>query len=379
MIDDRTIRRRAMSTLFERRCADRLSRYLASVGRLVRRPVIIQKGHFMNRRTRRLRQTAFTLIELLVVIAIIAVLIALLLPAVQQAREAARRTQCKNNLKQLGLALHNYHGTYNCFPFAQETGNSCPGNVNFNEWSAISQLLPYFDQANLYNQINFSNGISANSSCAPDSTNQIPVFTELPALRCPTDPQRNTSGVGGATNYMVNKGSGLIWLGPTGPNAGFPEQNGVMYYQSKISFADIIDGSSNTASFSERCLTDSNLAHVDPVADVFFSPAAPMTQDEAVSICAAVDINSPASQFPLFMGAPWAHGQHCYLHSSGPNTRSCGFFVALRAVMPPSSKHVGGVHLQMADGSVRFTSNSVDLTVWRAVGTRNGGETFGDF
>ncbi len=333
----------------------------------------------MARLNRMSRRTAFTLIELLVVIAIIAVLIALLLPAVQQAREAARRTQCKNNLKQLGLALHNYHGTYNCFPFAQETGNSCSGNLNFNEWSAISQMLPYMDQAPLYNLINFSTGISANSNCAADSTNQIPVFTELPGLRCPTDPQKNTSGVGGATNYMVNKGSGIIWLGPTGPNTGFSEQNGVMYYQSRVRIGDITDGSSNTASFSERCLTDSNLANVDPVADVFFSPAQPTTAAQAVSLCAAIDIYSPASQFPLFMGAPWAHGQHCYLHVNGPNTRSCGFFTALRATMPPSSKHVGGVHLQMADGAVRFASNNIDLAVWQALGSRNGGEVIADF
>ena len=325
------------------------------------------------------RRTAFTLIELLVVIAIIAVLIALLLPAVQQAREAARRTQCKNNLKQLGLALHNYHGSYNLFPFAQETGNSCPGNINFNEWSAISQLLPYFDQANLYNRINFSTGISADRNCNPDSTHQIPVFMELPGLRCPSDPQKNTSGVGGATNYMVNKGSGIIWNGPTGPNSGFPEQNGVMYFQSRVSLGDITDGSSNTAAFSERCLTDSNLANVNPVSDVFFSTAQPTTAAEAVTLCAAVDIYSPASQFPLFMGAPWAHGQHCYLHVNGPNQRSCGFFTALRATMPPSSKHVGGVHLQMADGSIRFASDSVDLTVWRAIGSRNGGEVIADF
>ena len=333
----------------------------------------------MTRSFRISRRSAFTLIELLVVIAIIAVLIALLLPAVQQAREAARRTQCKNNLKQLGLSLHNYHGTYNCFPFAQETGNSCPGNVNFNEWSAISQLLPYFDQAPLYNLINFSTGISADSNCNPDSTNKIPVFTELAALRCPTDPQKNTSGVGGATNYMVNKGSGIIWLGPTGPNTGFQEQNGVMYYQSCVRIGDITDGSSNTAAFSERCLTDSNLANVDPVADVFFSTAQPTTQADAMALCAALDIYSPASQFPLFMGAPWAHGQHCYLHVNGPNTRSCGFFTALRATMPPSSKHVGGVHLQMADGSVRFASNSIDIAVWRALGSRNGGEVVADF
>ena len=333
----------------------------------------------MTRYSRLFRRNAFTLIELLVVIAIIAVLIALLLPAVQQAREAARRTQCKNNLKQLGLSLHNYHGTYNGFPFAQETGSSCPGNINFNEWSAISQLLPYFDQANVYNLINFSTGISADSSCAPDSTNKVPVFTELVGLRCPSDPQENTSGVGGATNYMVNKGNGIIWLGPTGPNTGFPEQNGVMYFQSSVSIGQISDGSSNTAAFSERCLTDSNLANVNPVSDVFFSPAQPLTQDQAVTMCAAVDIYSPASQFPLFMGAPWAHGQHCYLHVNGPNQRSCGFFTALRATMPPSSKHVGGVHVQMADGSGRFVSDNIDLITWRALGSRNGSEVIGIF
>ena len=331
---------------------------------------------FLSRLSRR---NAFTLIELLVVIAIIAVLIALLLPAVQQAREAARRTQCKNNLKQLGLSLHNYHGSYNCFPFAQETGNSCPGGVNFNEWSAISQLLPYFDQANLYNLINFSTGISADSSCAPDATNKVAVFQELSGLRCPSDPQQNTSGVGGATNYMVNKGNGIIWLGNTGPNAAFQEQNGVMYFQSKVSIGHITDGSSNTAAFSERALTDSNLANVNPVSDVFFSTAQPLTQDDAITMCAAVDIYSPASQFPLFMGAPWAHGQHCYLHVNGPNKRSCGFFTALRATMPPSSKHVGGVHVQMADGSVRFVNENIDLVTWRALGSRNGGETIGDF
>ena len=333
----------------------------------------------MSKFSRIVRRNAFTLIELLVVIAIIAVLIALLLPAVQQAREAARRTQCKNNLKQLGLSLHNYHASYNCFPFAQESGVSCPGNINFNEWSAISQLLPYFDQVNVYNQINFSTGISADGNCQPDSTNKPPVFTELGMLRCPSDPQQNTSGVGGATNYMANKGNGIIWLGPTGPNAALPEQNGVMYFQSKVTIGHITDGTSNTAAFSERNLTDSNLANVSPIADVFFSTAQPLTQDDAVTMCAAVDIYSPASQFPLFMGAPWAHGQHCYTHVSGPNQRSCGFFAVLRATMPPSSKHVGGVHVQMSDGAVRFVSDNIALTTWRALGSRNGSEVIGEF
>lgn len=318
----------------------------------------------------RSRRAAFTLIELLVVIAIIAVLIALLLPAVQQAREAARRTQCKNNLKQIGLALHNYHGTYNCFPFGQETGNAAP---NDNEWSALSQLLPYFDQGNVYNLLNFSLGIT-------NAANAVPVFRELPGFRCPSDPQNNISGQGGATNYMANKGNGIVWLGVVGPpNAGLPEQNGVMYYQSVVRFGDVTDGTSSTGAFAERVLADGNNSLVSPVADVFFSPLAPTTPDQAVQMCTALDITNLANQFPLFMGAPWAHGQHTYLHVNVPNSRSCGFFAQLRATMPPSSKHVGGCHLQLCDGSVRFVSENIDLTTWRALGSRNGGEVVGDF
>ena len=309
------------------------------------------------------RRRAFTLIELLVVIAIIAVLIALLLPAVQQAREAARRTQCKNNLKQLGLALHNYHGTYLCFPFGQDAAKS---------YSAISQLLPYFDQAPLYNLINFSLPYN-------DASNNSARMTELPALRCPSDSVNPISGQGGATNYMANKGGGVIWLDATGPNTGFPTQTGVMYYQSSVRIGDITDGTSNTAAFSERLLADGNNSIVSPLADVFFSPAAPTTPDEAVTMCNAVDINNLANQFSLFMGAPWMHGQHTYQHINVPNTRSCGFFTILRANMPPSSRHVGGVHVQLCDGSVRFVSENIDRVVWRGVGTRSGGEVVSDF
>lgn len=311
------------------------------------------------------RRAGFTLIELLVVIAIIAVLVSLLMPAVQQAREAARRSQCKNNLKQLGLALHNYLTSFQCMPFGQESQPT-------EEYSAVSQLLPYFDQGNVYNLLNFSLDIT-------DPANHAPVFTEIDLLRCPTDWQNNISGQGGATNYMANKGNGIIWLGPDGPNTGFPPQNGVMYYQSSVKVGDITDGTSNTAAFCERNLCDGNNGIVTPSSDVFFSPLAPTTADEAVSMCNAVDITNLANQFPLFMGAPWAHGQHTYLHVNTPNTRSCGFFTVLRADMPPSSHHVGGVHLGLCDGSVRFVSDSVDLTLWRALGSRNGEEVIGNY
>ena len=120
-----------------------------------------------------------------------------------------------------------------------------------------------------------------------------------------------------------------------------PQPNGVFYGNSATTFAGITDGLSNTTFFSERVLADGNNSIVSPIADVFFSPAFPMTPDDAMQQCQAVNIYDLANQFPLFIGAPWLCGQHIFLHVTPPNSRSCGFFVALRAVMPPSSHHAG--------------------------------------
>lgn len=310
------------------------------------------------------RRRGFTLIELLVVIAIIAILVSLLLPAVQQAREAARRTQCRNNMKQLGLALHNYHDVHSCLPF----GHS--GDAR--KYSAISQLLPFMEQATVYQQINFS------LPCT-DPINTAARMTELPMLRCPSDFNNPLSAQGGALNYMANKGSGVLWTAPTGVNAALPPQNGVMYHGSRVRFADIQDGLSNTSAFSERRLADGNNGVVSPIEDVFFSPASPVTADEAIQLCNAVNISSLANQFPLFMGSPWIDGQHTYLHTNVPNARSCGFFNVSRASMPPSSRHSAGVNLLLCDGAVRFVSENVDLAAWRAVGSRSGGEVIGEY
>ena len=305
-------------------------------------------------------RSAFTLIELLVVIAIIAVLIALLLPAVQAAREAARRIQCVNNLKQIGLAVHNYHESRGALPGAELVYNGT-------SFSAVSHMLPFLEQSTLYNALNFSlpNG---------DPTNSTVLAARVSSFICPSDVADTHPEYGGQTNYMADMGSWIVWQSASGPNAGLAPPNGVFYGSTATRFADVTDGLANTAFFSERVLADFTNGVVSPIADVFFSPAQPTTLDAAVQACQAVNIYDPASQFPLFMGAPWVNGQHVCLHVTGPNTRSCGFFTALRAIMPPSSRHSGGVNLLLGDGSVRFAKDSIDLATWRALGTRAGGE-----
>jgi prepilin-type N-terminal cleavage/methylation domain-containing protein/prepilin-type processing-associated H-X9-DG protein len=302
------------------------------------------------------RSRGFTLIELLVVIAIIAILIALLLPAVQQAREAARRTQCKNNLKQLGLALHNYHDLVSCFPFAM-------GGTGDN-YSSLTQMLPQIEQANLYSRIDFSKPYS-------NSVNTPARLLELPAFRCPSDLENPQAATGGAVNYVPNKGASIVWRDA--------KADGVIYYRSATRFRDITDGTSNTSAFSERVVTDGSNGIVTPRFDVFLSSTNPATQDEATQMCAAVDITNLANQFPNFMGSPWVDGKNAYQHVSGPNSRSCGFQPSGKATMGATSRHTGGVQMLLCDGSVRFTSESVDLGIWRAVGTRQGSETIGEF
>ncbi len=314
----------------------------------------------------KLQRRGFTLIELLVVIAIIAILSSLVLPAVQQAREAARKTQCRNNLKQIGLALHNYYDSHQIFPPGQF---AVPAHIGV---SAISQLLPFFEQGDIYNLINFSLPYT-------DPSNAAAVATRIPTLLCPSDINDNLTAYGGPTNYMATKGNGIIWLDPSGTNVGFPEQDGVLYYQSRVTFQMVRDGTSKTAAFAERMLADGNNGVVSPIADVFFSPAFPTDPDNAIQVCNTVDITNLANQFPLFMGAPWIDGQHTYLHVNTPNTRSCGFFVSLRATMPPSSYHPGGVHILLLDGSTRFVNDSINLATWRALGSRASYDIVGDY
>jgi prepilin-type processing-associated H-X9-DG protein len=300
-----------------------------------------------------------------VVIAIIAVLISLLLPAVQSAREAARRIQCVNNEKQIGLAMHNYVSSNNVLPAAEM---QFLGLANGSNFSAMSQALAFIEQANLYNAINFS-------LFDVDPANSTVMVTNISGLICPSDTYNPSPTFGAQTNYMADMGSGIVWQSSLfAPNTTLPPPNGVFYGNSATRFAEITDGLSNTGFFGKRIVGDGTTGIISPIADVFFDHGAPLTPDDAMAQCLAINIYDPANQLPMIMGVPWVDGQHITLHVTTPNTRSCGFFTVNRAVMPASSRHPGGTNMLFGDGSVKFIKDSVSLQTYRALGTRAGGE-----
>ena len=299
----------------------------------------------------------FTLIELLVVIAIIAVLIALLLPAVQAAREAARRIA----VRQQPEADRPRRATTTTTRSAP-----CPAAelvYNVTSFSALSMMLPAMEQSPLYNALNFSLAYSdpTNSTVADDATS-----ARSSARRTSPNPHPSPAA---QTNYMADMGSWIVWQSASRPERRPAPPNGVFFGNSSTRFADVTDGLSNTAFFSERVLADGSNAIVSPIADVFFSPAAPTTLDDAVAQCQAVDITNLANQFPLFMGAP---GSTASTSSSTSRRRTRGRAASSpRSARScrPSSRHPGGVNLLMGDGSVRFVKNTINLATWRALGT----------
>lgn len=331
-------------------------------------------------------RVGFTLIELLVVIAIIAVLIALLLPAVQQAREAARRSQCKNNLKQLGLALHNYHDTANVFPMMRGSG----GYSYYNAVGWIG-MLPYLDQAPLYNAINDQHNISVYSW----TTTFVPFQTKLPVFLCPSDGSADSaSGIG-----SVKTRSYRLSVGDTINNNFAGATRGLFGYISKVKIADVTDGTSNTIAMSEHVV-----GRLSETLDARAWVARGVTgYDTNPAVCLATASGgkyaaSQAIMRPDFTNM-WTDGSvHCAAFTTvlPPNSPSCGFsgnYVDWELVSA-SSMHVGGVHVLMTDGAVRFVSENIStgtLTapnvsqgtspygVWGALGSKSGGETVGEF
>jgi prepilin-type N-terminal cleavage/methylation domain-containing protein/prepilin-type processing-associated H-X9-DG protein len=340
------------------------------------------------------RSHGFTLIELLVVIAIIGVLIALLLPAVQQAREAGRRTQCLNNVKQIGLAVHNYHDAHRCFPFGKglDYRQTLPSAPVYPRWSVHSMLLPFIERGDFYDTINYSlppetpgmQGVipfmppfqNANRENAVESRRVVPTFL------CPSD-LAQAGDWPGQNNYVGNQGG---WLcdrsdSPASANDIAPGevQTGVFYYLSKVRVKDVSDGLAKTAFFSEKIRGQGS---PDPKTDMLII----VNQTSLDATWNACNNLNAATATPLTSkwGYSWVMGENCctlYNHVAVPNDTTCagfpfpGTMTNMAMVVPPSSRHPGGVNVLFGDGNVQFISDTTSLAIWRAMGTRNGGET----
>ncbi len=306
------------------------------------------------------RQLGFTLVEVLVVIAIIGILVALLLPAVQAAREAARRLQCSNNLKQIGLALQNYESTSRCLPSAR-TGSP-------HLWSAQAQILPYLEGGNVYKTIDFRRGVL-------DPVNREAVRAIIPTYLCPSDTTDRLHPNFGPNNYMANAGTGLQNGGSFrdyGPE-GTERIDGVFFDRSAVRFAEVGDGLSNTAAYSETIKgtgTDTTASSPSDTLRQFAQGAQLVAVTD--SFCAGLSFWSGQR------GREWARGNlnaASYNHYLTPNHKLNDCLSGnVMGRISARSFHPGGVSVLFLDGHVSFAPDTIDLATWRALATRNGRE-----
>jgi prepilin-type N-terminal cleavage/methylation domain-containing protein/prepilin-type processing-associated H-X9-DG protein len=323
----------------------------------------------------------FTLIELLVVIAIIGILIALLLPAVQKVREAANRAKCANNLKQIGLAMHNYHDTEGSFPPCYEKKVGPPpydGVPSFLfRWSALAKVTPYIEQDNLYKALDLTIPLYIDTNLTVSPPNVPWVAKRIPIYECPSDPQAPIFPNFGPTNYLACMGSGANG-GTHDPSKG--DVDGIFYTASRTRMGDITDGTSNTALMSESLKgpggtpPSGSLPAGSPLRQTLYAslPSAPMSEGACQG----------ASTWQTDRNSKWADGDvpyGIYDHWRTPNASIWDCVAGVYSWRGARSGHAGGVNLLLGDGSVRFVTNSISADTWRGLGSRNGGEVLGDY
>jgi len=339
-----------------------------------------------NRNRRHLRKAGFTLIELLVVIAIIAILIALLLPAVQQAREAARRMQCKNNLKQLALAVHNYVDVATVLPPSACINPVITATGNNGSWGVHGRILPFLDQGNLYNSIDLT--------VAWDFQQAISGL-KIPGYACPSDPRSDETRDAGSgrpilypTSYGFNFGTWFVYNPVTGQGG-----DGAFYPNAKLRMAAFTDGTSNTLMVAEVKAWTPYRRNGGPA-----STTIPQTITDAEAAIAS------GAEFKDTGHTEWPDGRvhhHGITTTLSPNSdTSCSDGTTTNkfcdynswqegkngvngnpsyAIITSRSHHAGIVQAALMDGSCRSISETIDLSIWQGLGTRSGGEVLGEF